>query len=215
MPSLCPRPRRTLTECTSRLRSGSSSALAPLSKARAIACALDLMGQRQLDLLVLPPLTIGAAGARPPSNLSGTCARPRHHRRPRHHDSLALTLTLTLALTLTRRAPSACRRTRWRRRLRSSSGARPWWPRRGRARRGARRVALPLPLPLTQSLPLPQALSLALALALALAPTLTPNPIPIPTPNQASTRPVSRAPPSAPAAARTRLPTATVRPHAP
>ena len=34
----------------------------------------------------------------PPSNLPGTCAR-RHHRRPRHHDSLTLTLTPTLALT--------------------------------------------------------------------------------------------------------------------
>ena len=49
------------------------------------------------------------------------------------NDSLALTLTLTLALTLIRRAPWACRRTRWRRRLRSSSGAR------GRGGRGGAR----------------------------------------------------------------------------
>ena len=65
------------------------------------------MGQRQLDLLVLWRLTIGADGAHPPSNPAPALAR-HQHRHPRHHDSLTLTLTLTLALTLTRRAP--CRR---------------------------------------------------------------------------------------------------------
>ena len=34
------------------------------------------MGQRQLDLLVPQRLTIGADGAHPPSNLSGTCSLP-------------------------------------------------------------------------------------------------------------------------------------------
>ena len=64
----------------------------------------------------------GLASHLAPPSPTSTTALPLPPRLP--NDSLALTLTLTLALALTRRAPWACRRTRWRRRLRSSSGAR-------------------------------------------------------------------------------------------
>ena len=145
MPLLCPRLRCTLTEL--RLWSDSVRRGDPLptcscpSQQGAGHCpCLDLKGQRQLHLLV-PRLYWQQRCAAFPR----TWHLAHHHHRPRHHDSLALTLTLTL----TRRAPSACRRTRWRRRLRSSSGARPCGGR-GGARRGA-----PRGLPATPTLAQP------------------------------------------------------------
>ena len=108
---------------------------APLSKVRAIARIWISRVNGNIISSFPDSDQLATRGARP-CLAPGTRPRPppRPPLPPRlPNDSLALTLTLTLALALTRRAPWACRRTRWRRRLRSSSGAR------GRGGRGGAR----------------------------------------------------------------------------
>ena len=165
MLSLCPRPRCALVlwiqPCTCPSQQGAGHC--PRS---------DLMGQRQLDLLVLcRRLTIGADGAHPLSNPAPALAPPPPPSPPRLPDLNAYPNPSPNPNQARAVPPSACRRTRWRRRLRSSSGARPWWPRRGGARRCA---AWPYPYPYPHlypytPTPLPLALPLVLPLALALA----------------------------------------------
>ena len=87
MLSLCPRPRCALTELhLTRAGSGSSPALAPLSKARAIARARISWANGNLVFSFSNRRLTGADGAHPPSNLPGTCARPPPPSPPRLPD---------------------------------------------------------------------------------------------------------------------------------